>query len=404
MKIQSERAREIDAYIETHPEAKVANWQIEIAGVKEILPFYKFPLRLLRYNANNGRLAMDKQQWERENERSLDACQPDDAAIIRKLLLDLDPEKTKVLKEDLHKKGQMEPGVISHDGFVINGNRRMAVLEELHSQEPTGKWETLDAMRLPPTISDKDLWKIEAGLQLSKDKIAEYHPVNELLKIKQGLATGLRPKEIAAAMYGRTLEEVEDAMRRLELIESFLEFFGGPGNYGVIKHFGLHEYFKDIQKYVVASAKRRGLSKSQLAKDLHYTFALLRAHILESKRADKKKGGITHWDVRKLGKIFPDPFASDAYLEHLKEAKSLSDVPTDTVIEDFQNAVEVVAMQEQRDQPVRLIEKAIRSLESIDRRSEHFHEGRVTEAIEKLLKLVHEIQQELIEHLSIPDS
>lgn len=395
MKIQSERAKEIDAYINTHPDAKQGDWPIAIAGEKEILPFYRFPIGLLRYNANNGRMAMEVREWEEKN-RTLDACQPDDVTVIRKMLLKLDLEKTKVLKDDLRKKGQMEPGVITHDGFVINGNRRMAVLEELHREEPTGKWKFLEGVRLSPTVSEKDLWKIEAGLQLSQDKVADYHPVNELLKIKQGMATRLTLEEVTAAMYGRTVNWVKDAIDRLEMIENFLQFFGQPGNYGLIKKLGLHEYFVDIQKSVVPAAIREGLPKRQIAKRLYYAFALIRAHVrLQSKKVDKKQRGITHWDVRKLGKIFSDARAEAALLEHLGKAKKIHDVPEDIVIEDFHDADEVIDMK--RYQPVRLIEKAIKALESIDRQNEQFRKESVKEAIAKLSKLVEDIERELTE-------
>ena len=404
MKIQSERAKEIDAYIETHNDVEVGKWPVEIAGEKRIFPFYRFPINLLHYNVKNGRLAMDVKEWVEKNKQMLDACNPEDARVICDMLLKLDPGKTKVLKDDLYKKGQMEPGVITHDGFVINGNRRMAILEELHGEEPTGKWQLLEALRLPPDISEKDLWKIEAGLQLSKDKVAEYHPVNELLKIKQGIDAELSPKEVAAAMYGRTEEEVDDALRRLDLIENFLQFSSQPGNYGFIKHFGLHEYFIDIQKNVIAPAKREGLPKRRLSQNLKYAFSLIRASVLQSNKRDKKQRGITHWDIRKLGKIFSDYHANAAYLEHLGKAKKLLDVPPEVVIEDFQNAVEEINMKDQRDQPVRLIEKSIKALERIDRESEHFHEEHVKEAMAKLSKLVQEIEKELNKESTISAS
>lgn len=65
------------------------------------------------------------------------------------------------------------------------------------------------------------------------------------------------------------------------------------------------------------------------------------------------------------------------------------------MIEDFYNAVEVINMRDQRDQPVKLIEKAINALESIDRESKHFREDRVNEAILRLLKIVQGIQKDL---------
>lgn len=400
MKIHSERAKSIDEYIVTHPDMQIGNWPLEIAGQKRILPFYRFPIGdsgLLCYNVNNGRLAIDMREWQQVNCRMLDATIPEDAAIVRDMILKLDLDKTKTLKEDMRKKSQMEPGVITHDGFVINGNRRMAVLWELHNAEPTGKWLLLDAVRLPEEITEQDIWKIEAGLQLSKDKIAEYHPVNELLKIKQGLNTQLTFKEIAAAMYGYTEEEIKEANDRLQIIDSFLEFFQQPGHYGLIKRHGLHEYFIDIQKSVLIPAKRKGLKGRQKSDQLMCSFALIAAQVrTQSPDIKKKKGkGITHWDVRKLGKIFADLAATETFTQNIKTSKKPWTLDPYTVIEDFHSAWEIVDMKDKRDQPVRLIERAIRALESIDRNSEHYREQRVIQAVQTLIYMVREIEKDL---------
>jgi hypothetical protein len=406
MNIQSQRAKDIDAYIESHDDVKIGNWPVEIAGQKQILPYYKFPLKLLRYNVNNGRLAMERQQWEKDQGRALDLSQPDDVMVIRDILLGLDRDQTEALKKDLSQKGQMEPGVITHNGVVINGNRRMALLEVLHESEPTGRWKCLEAVRLPATISQSDLWKIEAGLQLSKGKITEYHPVNELLKIKQGIDAGLSPEEVAAAMYGRTVDEVKKALERLELIDNFLLFWGKGGTYGLIKTFGLHEYFVDIQNNIIPQWEREGLPNRQRHDQLTYAFALIRAGVLFAQRgqADKrKKKGITHWDIRDLRKIFSDAHAKDAFLEHLGKTKAeqLRSISEATVIEDFRSAQDVLSMREQRDQPIKLIERATKALESIDRESRHFREERVKQAIAKLLQLIQDIDQELADKSSV---
>jgi hypothetical protein len=401
MNIQSERAQQIDLYIQknynlSHQEE--GRWPIEISGLKVILPFYKFPISLLNYNVNNGRLAMEVRDWEIKNERILNANLENDAAIIRDLLLSLDKIQTDLLEKDLENKGQMEPGVITHDGYVINGNRRMAILEKLHQNTATGKWEYLEAVRLPPTISQKDLWKIEAGLQLSKDKVAEYHPVNELLKIKQGIDAGLKPKEVAAAMYGRTEIEIGEALERLELIDEFLDFFGQHENYGLIKKFGLHEHFIDIQKTILSVGKRKGLPRRERQLNLEMAFALIRASILVQNQLDqskRRKKGITHWDIREFGKVIEDSNAKGTYKEYLtKNGKTLKDIRSvqpEMVIEGFKAAKEVIENKEDRDKPVLLIEKAIKALESIDRNSEHFHGDRVKKSLDRLLEKAREL-------------
>lgn len=399
MDIQSERAKEIDLFI-SNPGTKIGEWPLEISGIVNWLPFYRLPVSLLRFNVNNGRLAMEIREWEKEQNRTLDANDPDDAIIIRDKLLSLGETETRLLKEDLRQKRQIEPGVITYDGYVINGNRRMAILQILHGEEPTGKWETLDAIRLPRNIGAKDLWKIEAGLQLSKDKIAEYHPVNELLKIKQGREADLSPKEIAAAMYGRTVEEVELALERLDLIDNFLGFFGPKGNYGLIKKFGLHEHFIDIQKTILAPAKRTGESSRIIQRRLVQTFALIRAGIInQGNDQKKKKRGVTHWDIRDLGKVFGDGDAEAEFNKNIEEVvkdqKKITVVKPELILEGFKSAKEVLANKEDRDRPVVLIERAIKALESIDLSSKHIKDDRTISTFGKLQKLIGKLANEL---------
>lgn len=400
MEIESEKARELTAYINSHPEKRIGEWPLEISGVVERHSFYRLPISLLRYNANNGRLAMEIRGWEVENGRSLDSDDPDDAKIIRELLLSLGETDTDLLKIDLHQKGQIEPGVITHNGFVINGNRRMAILELLHGEEP-GKWETLDVIRLPSAVSDKDLWKIEAGLQLSKDKIAEYHPVNELLKIKEGIDAKLSPKEVAAAMYGRTENEVELALERLELIDNFLDFFGQPGNYGCIKKFGLHEHFIDIQKTILGPSKRQGLSKREIQKRLNQTFALIKAGIISQGNDKKgKKRGITHWDIRDLGKVFVDVDAQAEFAKNFeaprKDQKKGITAKPEIILEGFKSAKEIIANKEDRDRPGVLIDRAIKALESIDQSSKHLLEDRAVSSFNKLKNIIDDLAKKIV--------
>lgn len=404
MKINNERATQIDIYILNHSEAEIGKWPLEIGGEKTILPYFRLPIELLRYYLNNGRLAIDLQEWEKESKRKLDPDQEEDARVIFDKLVNLDPSKTKNLKDDIEKKGQMEPGVITNDGYVVNGNRRMAVLQQLNSEQHLKKWEYLEAVRLPKNISEKDLWRLEAGLQLSKDKIAEYHPVNELLKIKQGIDTGLTTDQIAAALYGRTIEEIEESLDRLVLIDNFLEFFGQPKNYGLIRTFGLHEYFIDIQKNIMNQWEKKGVSKKDQYNQMIAAFALLRANIKSQKKDSQKKtkkSTITHWDMRELGRIFSDYDASLTFMENMIDGgkkidvKKVCSIDPSAIIENFHGAKEILKNKDDRDHPIILIDRAIKAINSIDRKSIHFKGEKVKEALGKLSKLIEEISLEL---------
>ena len=105
-------------------------------------------------------------------------------------------QQSLILENDLKKVRQKEPGVITTGGYVINGNRRMSILQNLVEQGDSD-FNYLEVARLPSGVSATDIWKIEAGIQLSRRVQLDYGPINNLLKFQQGIEAGLSPKEIA---------------------------------------------------------------------------------------------------------------------------------------------------------------------------------------------------------------
>ena len=202
MSIDETKSHLIDQYIAEHNAAYIGDRPLILAGEKKSINAYRLPIVLLRYNVSNGRFALEKMEWEQKHGRTLDSQVPEDALEIRKLLLALNPTDTISLHDDLLKYGQLDPGVITYDGAVINGNRRMAVMEDMFERDGDPRFEYLDVMRLPGAVDLKDLWRLEAGLQLSQEQRVNYGPVNELLKIRDGLNAGLNAVTIANSLYG----------------------------------------------------------------------------------------------------------------------------------------------------------------------------------------------------------
>lgn len=322
MAMQSKKAKEIDVYINSHlKKCKKGIQRVEINGKIEPLDSYMLPINLLQYNPANGRFNLEIQEYEAQIGRKLDPNDKEDIKKIKELLLQ-DEIEAKKLKDDLEQLGeQREFASITHDGVVVNGNRRMATIEELHKKYPS-KWNELWVVRLPDDISEKDLWKIEAGLQLSKEKVADYGPVNNLLMIKEGKKAGLSYAEIAASMYGWTEKQVESDIERLDLIDIFLDFLGGnnKNNYGLIKRFRLHEHFIDIQTRIVEKLRSAGVRKKEILKKLEVAFLYLKAKI-----ESPDSISMTHYDVRNLCKILVDPEASliltDSFEKYKKDNK-----------------------------------------------------------------------------------
>ncbi len=389
MAINSKKANEIDAYINSH-ECKKGKQKVVINGKVELLESYAIPTSLLQYNHDNRRFNLEIQEEEIKLGRKLDPTSKDDVRRIKELLL-LDQAEAKKLKDDLKRIGeQTEVGAVSFDGVVINGNRRMATLEELYSEDPNKKWENLWAVRLPKDISEKDLWRIEAGLQLSKEKVADYGPVNNLLMISEGKKAGLSHSEIAASMYGWTDKQVAADLERLDLIDIFLQFFGQPKNYGLIKRFRLHEHFIDIQKGLVQKLKDAGAPKKELTKKLETVFVFLKANI------DKPDTiSITHYDVRNICKILQDDKSTYALTDSFQDHKDIRKVPVEKLVDNLDKAIDVKKNRDDKEKPGKLIDRAISALNNIDRRGKHFKEEEVKRKLKELDGIIKEMKTQL---------
>lgn len=391
MAIHSKKAKDIDVYIDSHKSCIKGKQKVEIKGKIEFLESFMLPLGLLQYNHENRRFNLEIQEYETQIGRKLDPSDREDVKKIKELLLQ-DKIEAEKLYNDLKQLGeQREVAAITHDGIVVNGNRRMATVEELHSENPK-KWDELWVVRLPEDISEKDLWKIEAGLQLSKEKVADYGPVNNLLMIKEGFRAGLTHKEIAASMYGWTDKQVAADLERLDLIETFLHFMGGKNvdNYGLIKSFRLHEHFIDLQKGLVEKLKNKSAPKKDLAKKLEVVFLYLRAHI------ENPSFNITHYDVRNLCKILLDSEATYVLTDSFDKQKDIKQVPVDKLEDNLDRANDVKKNREDKEKPAKLIERAVAALNSIDRKGKHYKTDlEVKTKIKALDNLVKEMKKEL---------
>lgn len=357
MKMQSAAANEIKAHVDRHDREENMAIRVELEGQITVLDVYRIPINLLRYNIRNGRFASELRHKENELKRKLDNTNPIDAKIIRGLLLEQSTSETALLKKDLIAHGQIDPGIITHDGAVINANRRMSVISQLWDETHETKWEHLKVAILPDNVGEKDLWRIEAGLQFGKDFRLEYGPINELLKLREGIDCGLEAEDIAATLLGRfSTKDVEERLRRLELIDSFLEQIRKPGDYAVIGEERSMEKFNSLSTNVINHLKLKAeLDPADLFKIAQTGFALIR---------DKNT---SHWDIRKLAAIAKSPKARAKLLDPLPEDPF--EAEPDVLRDSFENAKDVIDAENEQQKPERLLQRALTAVQSIDPKS-----------------------------------
>lgn len=354
MKLETKREKHLDTYLENNDVKDEQKLRLVLKGQPKLLQVYRIPIKYLIYNIRNGRFAAELLAKESEFKRKLDPADSEDAKAIQKLLLELNPSETEALMTDLRKNGQLDPGVITRDGAVINANRRMAILSALHQKEHDPRFEYLRVARLPKDVDEKDIWRIEAGLQFAKEFRLDYSPVNELLKLREGRDSGFSPAQISQTLLGRfTPAKVEEKLSILKLIESYLIFIGKPGQYHIVQEERDVEKFNSLQASVYAPLKKKGVRDPEIAKLLSFAFLLI------------QKTDLSHWDIRLLSKIALDASASAELFKSYDAKKPLA-ASKDSLEESFTTAKEIVDAQESHNRPKRLLRKALSALQGID--------------------------------------
>ena len=232
--------------------------KIIVQGRSARAPIYRLGLEELAFNKANGRIKAEVLEKEAELGRELKPSSPEDQRIIKEILLSIRPDENTKIREDLRKNGQMRPGIITCDGIVVNGNRRKALLEELHDHTQDEQFKYLDVQVLPSDITKAELWLIEAGIQMSTPQQLDYSPINHLLKLREGVDSGLKIEAMAARIYGVSEDKLKADLDRLILIDEYLaDFLKKPSRYYLVKH--LNEHFIDLQDILNWALRPRGV-------------------------------------------------------------------------------------------------------------------------------------------------
>ena len=278
MSLNTDNKTKIDKYILDHPESKLEQvFPSSLKGQKKILKVYRLPTDYLFYNIRNGRFAAEYKELVKREGGYLQPEKKEDSNKIKQMLLDLDKTETNRTYDDIKIRGQWNCGVITQDGYVIDGNRRLSIILKLYDDTGLENWKFIDVARLDEPISAEDLWALEAGIQLGKDEIVRYGPINELLKLREGVKAGLSLKTIVKTLYGyEDEEEIQEKLNRLDLIDQYLKFMGIPEKYSNVKN--RVEHFINLQN-IIRECKDRDYDPELIVKIKNVTFQLIKERI-----------------------------------------------------------------------------------------------------------------------------
>jgi hypothetical protein len=155
---------------------------------------YTVPTKLLVLNPENRRFRAEAQEVAQELGRELDPS--DDESSIIALLLDKEPrvdgdtvvgtrnKDTEALIADWKRRRQERPLWIRPSGLVSNGNRRLAMLKRLQSEEGTDAYDWVDVVVMGDGYEDETLFEMEAREQLTEGFKVRYTKMNLLLTLR----------------------------------------------------------------------------------------------------------------------------------------------------------------------------------------------------------------------------
>ncbi|NBW58645.1 hypothetical protein EBR43_12890, partial [bacterium] len=344
----------------------------------------------------------------------------DQAAQIQILefLKNKDPEKTAALRKLILHSGQRDPAIITCDGFLINGNRRMMVLKGLVDEGHSSDFNMMKVVILP---SDKDhgqggapteleIEQIENRYQLQEEGKAEYYGFDRAISIRRKIAFGYsleaqlkdNPQyaNLPDAEFKKEVQNYRDEyLTPLDCVEEYLQQYRRPSQYHLIStgasdSSGRWQAFKDYSKvrkalFENAGARvKHGIEEDEIGDLQEAAFHIIRLRNLPS--LNKK----LHSIMRDLGKIFKNKVARqeikklseqvDSFLpqEELKNEKGefLSRDEIDekwnaknqqTIIRQVSRAILLNENATQSETPLELLKAALNKLEHEKMKVEH---------------------------------
>ncbi|MFJ5486607.1 hypothetical protein ACIKTA_02730 [Hansschlegelia beijingensis] len=236
----SQKARRIDL-IRSAPE--IGRHLTLYRGSYVRLPIVRIAEEVLLYRAANGRLIAESEERARvtgQTAESLHESQADSTtqALLHELLLLKARDKAGPVLQELERYAtQTEPLLISCDGVVINGNRRLAAMRELFRRDSQryASFGGILAAVLPDSAIEADFEFLEAALQMAPDVKLAYGWINRRIKLRRQVEDLKLPLQDLLDAYRFPSEaELRAEIAEIELAEEYLSKRRTPGAFGMI--------------------------------------------------------------------------------------------------------------------------------------------------------------------------
>ena len=335
------------------------------------LSVYNVPVEAISYNFDNVRISAEKIKKERDLGRRLDPSNPDDQKLVGDILYTskfYDKNVTEDLQRDIMDHGQDDPAVVSIDGVVWNGNRRLSIRRKL--LEATGKQQyTRAPIVVLQEMSLKDLKKLERRLQMRKDWKVDFGPIHTRLDVRNSIESKDWPMKELIESYGNRYSEskLRQFKGEIDLIDEYLRRINHENDYVFIEERDKNnEGGTGIESFTslydtIETARRNEVEDLEIEKIKLAGFRLI--HHRDT----------TFRDLRKFSRNMADPSSKKEFIANSVTFKNFNEITrsgeefdTKSVREEYKNnEIAYAIIQDRKTDPKELARNALRSLENI---------------------------------------
>lgn len=189
---------------------------IRFRGESKEMDVYEIPINFLIYNKYNGRILSRTKTLETRG-TIIDPETDRGKELVERLLWESKPDKNRKTEKDLKQYGQQEPGIVTLDGIIVDGNRRAMLLNKIGQTY-------FRAVILDVRLEDdqKEVERLETTYQMGADEKQDYNPIEKYLKINEMRNVGFSYQEIAECM-GTTQSQIEKNHKVYQTMVEYLQ-------------------------------------------------------------------------------------------------------------------------------------------------------------------------------------
>lgn len=231
---------------------------------------YAIPVEYLSYYPNNSRFRAEAKTFEAENNRKLDISRPDDYKAVEDFIWNLSPAENEKTIDSLLKNTQEKPGIVTKDGVVLSGNRRLRMLNEIcrHPEKYQARYPDnfqklakFEAVVIDEeNLSPQRMVELEVHYQFGEDVKVEYDPIQKYIAAHdQHVEFGFDEVRIANN-YNKKPSEVKKWLEIYDLMTEYLEYTGQSNHFTALRELedpfiALNSKLKQLRSYSSSKVK-----------------------------------------------------------------------------------------------------------------------------------------------------